>query len=450
MFKKIFLVFLILYLLLSNPVFSVGNKWKIKDRWALKQTGKDTSYNKFFAIGIWGVPGYDIDKMKFGNSKEINDSRRYFKKATKDFNLIYSRSQDVNYLMIDKVKMIGTSEFPWIFGSYLNKEAKGIDFYVSNNDIYTGMQKIKNDIQQSNELFLLVKNQINEILKYPYLDARIWAPIDEPASGLGWCWYPNVLSEIYKLIKANDPNSLVYLDLLGNGRGNQYIYQQKYNDSFNDLKSNSKFDKKNYDSKIRSFVKAEMNKAANNSSLLTGEWYDNVKKTTIGYKDCGDIFGINSYSDFLENPTLVGITVDAIFDSTNKDNPVWLFFDSNCYAKPKKMKLDDYLRNIKLQIYLSIIHGATGVLFWNDLRNENTDNFNVFLTIISQLKKNEYIIKLKTVNKKTKEDIQYIEKIDENNKRHILAVNTNKIKSCSVDHPLIKKKTLSPLEVYIN
>lgn len=442
MYKKLLLVLLITNLFLANSVFSDGCKWKVKDRWVLKQTGKDTSYNKFFAIGIWGVPAYDINKANSENT-------RYFQRVTKNFNLIYSRAQDVNDLMADKVKMIGTSEFPWTFGRYLNKKTEGIDYYLQKNNIYSGMQKIRSDIQSS-ELNGLLKMQTQSILNYSHIDSHIWAPIDEPASGYGWCWYPNVLVELYKTIKSQDPNSLVYIDLVGNGRANHFLTEQIYLSGVNNLNLNEERERKKYEEKVVRYVTEEVRKVSGSRTLVNEKiWFDNIKRTVAGYKDCGDIFGINSYRDFFDNPLLTGVTVDAMFSSLGNDKAVWLFFDSNGYAKFPNTSIEYYLKNVKLQIYISIIHGATGVLFWNDTTINNNDNFRVALPLIKELRRYNNIIMLETNKKECSGEIIYIEKIDVYGKKHIIAANTSKTKKCFISHPLIRRKFLLPMEVFI-
>lgn len=67
--KSIMLIcFLELYLI-SNFLYAQDSKWIIQDGWVLKKTSQQNEYEKFFAIGLWGIPGYSFNKLSVKEEK---------------------------------------------------------------------------------------------------------------------------------------------------------------------------------------------------------------------------------------------------------------------------------------------------------------------------------------------------------------------------------------------
>ncbi|MFV0605688.1 MAG: hypothetical protein ACK5NK_07600, partial [Niabella sp.] len=116
-------------------------------------------------------------------------------------------------------------------------------------------------------------------------------------------------------------------------------------------------------------------------------------------------------------------------------------------AKPGNVSAVDYVNNVKCQIYTSIIHGATGILFWNEWK-KSPEVFDTLQTVLKELRKNLDIIYLNTVESKQIGDIHLMIKKGANSVNYIIATNTNIHKLAQLNYGKIKIE-LSPLEVYI-
>lgn len=460
--RLILLIYTLKVFLISDYLFAQDATWRIQDGWVLKKENQQREYEKFFAIGLWGIPGYSFKKLSVKEEKlayPLNYSM--YKNKIKYFNLFYLQSGYGKEYMNDVVKMGGSAEFSW----FLEKE------YYNNSDkvnaSYLMMRKI-----EKNTNTLQFKKLIKKSIDLTINEAKrtssdfIWAPFDEIASGFQyWCWPKKATDFVYSEIKRITPKKLVYVDLLGSdgGEGNSFLFEQYYKKKFGQLpqdlpfyaiyksnktdnsplnfhfnhKGHSNFEYKNG---VRSKKQLDLQTYIN-------DWYENVKLTANGYKNSGDIFGVNSYSVFYENPELVGYTVDAIKAGIRQDTPVWMFFDSNGYGKPANVSVADYLKNLKCQIYTSIVHGATGALFWSDLTT-NDLIFNDLIPIIEDLRKNENIFLYRTVEKKLIGDIQYMIKENSEKERYLIAVNTNKMDVIYFTNSFSNKTIYQPLEVY--
>lgn len=411
---------------------------------------------------MWGIPGYSFNKLSVKEEKKKypqNVSR--YKNVIRKFNLFYIQSGYDKGYMNDVTKMVGSAEFSWIFeNEYLGK---------GKNPSYRMMRSIESDI--NNKKF---SNTIKKSIEVA-LDGidesssdYIWAPFDEVASGLQyWCWPSKMTDIVYSEIKKKNPNKLVYIDLLGSdgGLGNSFLFEDYYKKKYGRLPIEPPF-KKIYKKNItdNTLLNFHFNYEGNSvfeykngkrtnifikESMLSEYWYQNVKKTAFGYRNSGDIFGVNSYSIMYENPEIAGITIDTIKDGIGKDTPVWIFFDSNGYAKPGNISDQNYVKNLKCQIYTSIVHEASGVLFWSDL-NKNPIVFNLLLDVVDELIINEKIIKFKTLEQKVIDDIHYLIKINPNGDKYLIAVNTNTSKNVLFMNNYTKKSLFQPLEVYVS
>jgi hypothetical protein len=99
-------------------------------------------------------------------------------------------------------------------------------------------------------------------------------------------------------------------------------------------------------------------------SVFTRVWFENVSRTSRAYRNSSDIAGVNSYRVFRDYPETAGETVDAIRNGCGSGKPVWHFYDASAVSKPRDMSYGDYFALVRCQMYTSIIHGATGVLFY--------------------------------------------------------------------------------------
>lgn len=148
---------------------------------------------------------------------------------------------------------------------------------------------------------------------------------------------------------------------------------------------------------VYQFTNGEYSYNKYDRETLINIWKENIRIISEDYKGNGDVFGINAFLDFYAYPILAGITVDALRTGLGGSKvPIWLYFDGNGYAKPSNLTPSDYLKIVKCQIYTAIIHGATGVLFWNDW-SKTPEVFDELVPIMEELNNNLAIIKLNTL-----------------------------------------------------
>ena len=125
-----------------------------------------------------------------------------------------------------------------------------------------------------------------------------------------------------------------------------------------------------------------------------------------------------------------------------------MFFDGNGYAKPNDESVDRFVQNLKCQIYTSIIHGATGILFWND-RSNTPEIFKALEPMVKELTDNLPIVYMNTAESKFVNDLHYMIKDDKGSK-FIIAANTSKTETIELNIPNVSKKSLMPLEVFVS
>lgn len=159
--------------------------------------------------------------------------------------------------------------------------------------------------------------------------------------------------------------------------------------------------------------------------------------------------GCSAFRDYFAYPVLSGITVDALREGLCPNTPIWIYFDGNGYTKPANMAPEEYIQIVKCQIYTSLIHGATGILFWNDW-SKTPEVFDVLLPMLGELNDNLPVITLETMDKKVDNNLHILIKEDKNGGKHIIATNTSKTDKIKIDIPGVDKEELEPLEVYIS
>lgn len=453
---------IIIFFVVSFVIKSQESTWSIKDGWVMKADQISNKDEKFFAIGLWGVPGYTFNRLSVTEeSKKYPENKSQFLSKIKHFNLFYIQSEYGKQYMNNVMKMGGTSEFTWFLKEeYFNKKG-------DNKAAYYMMRQL--ELEKNNNsprLQKTIKNAIDYTLR-EVKDSKdfIWAPFDEIATGYqSWAWPNEVTDMIYKEIKKRTPSKLVFIDLLGGSSliANSFLFEQYHkekhgklpqNPPFNALQKTSKRESLNdfyvnHEGKsVMEYINGDWQINSMSSRNFEKNWFNNVKKTAEGYKKSGDIFGINSFQYLRDEPKLAGVTVDAIKAGTGQDTPVWLFFDSNGYAKESFDSPESYVRKIKCQIYTSIVHGATGVLFWSDLE-KNDKVFNTLLPVIAELKQYEYIFYMDTEEQKLDGDIRYMIK-KYNNSRYIIAVNTSSNKRY-LSNKNIKRALFEAFEVKVS
>lgn len=437
-------------------------EWKYDNGWVLQKENPGGKFEKFFAIGTWHVPGYTFSDSIETDEQAYQSKASLFKERAAPFNMIFVNPGQQKKYMSDKIHIL--NPFSSILHSFVDRapalpKGKDKDYYRS--------QYMKT-IVNSTEFDMHLDSKIKQLLVKLPNEKHIYSHIDEIALGgvSKWAVPPSVGAKINERLKQFDKKALVFVDLLGHSRGSTYLFEKRYLQTNNTLPANPPYkliNPKALDSEIPllgfsqaynglpvyQFNNGKYSYSAYDVETLKSIWYENTKLIAAGYKESGDVFGINAFRDFFALPVLAGITVDALKEGLGLKTPIWLYFDGNGYAKPADLSAKAYVNMMKCQIYTSIIHGATGILFWNDW-SKKPEVFDALLPMLEDLNKNVSIIKLKTIDKKVDGDLHIMFKQNAKGEKYIIASNTSKTENINLNIAKIQKKILQPLEVYIS
>jgi hypothetical protein len=292
----------------------------------------------------------------------------------------------------------------------------------------------------------------------------IWLICDEPDWG-GPNWYasPKLCESFNSVLKNEIPGTISYLDLFGNLKGNKYLFERGFKiDTGKELNEVDMSDTSCLPADVdpmdlATFRYTHDYKNVNNLSIKEQElrYYKNVLYTAQAYKNTSDIMGVNCYSSFYVYPEYAGKVVDAIKEACGTSKPVWNYFDGYQYRRNYSIEvpLDEashYLKQIKCQVYTSIAHGATGVLFFTSNAHCPTQEYwDGLLLLADELKTNSWLFKSSVVEQgqQSDEHLHYIKyKVNENEFKVIVTNTDSKVHNLSL--PEINKNIL-PLEVQI-
>lgn len=439
-----------------------GLEWKFEDGWALQKVGSGDRFEKFFAIGSWHLPGYTFTDSAEMDGQDYEKNAALFKERSAPFNMVFMTPGLQKEYMSDIIHIL--NPFSPILHRYID-QATGLP--KGKDKAYYRSQYMKS-VVDSPEFEAYLDAEIQKILETLPNDQYIYSHIDEIALGgvSKWAIPPSMGAKIYERVKFNDPNALVFVDLLGHCKGSTYLFEENYLQTHDSLPKDPPYElvdpgaveceipllgfyQAHNGLPVYQFNNGKYSYTEYDFDTLKSLWYENTKLIASGYKGNGDLFGINAFRDFFAHPVLSGITVDALKEGLGAEVPIWLYFDGNGYAKPSTMTPENYIEIVKCQIYTSIIHGATGILFWNDW-NKKPEVFDVLLPMLKELNDNLPIITLKTIEMKVDNDLHIMIKEDKKGRKQIIATNTSKTDKIGIDIAGVDKKELEPLEVYVS
>ncbi|MBK6284622.1 MAG: hypothetical protein IPF54_20100 [Draconibacterium sp.] len=193
------LVLLLIFFFQLSELFSQQSSWiSNQDGWVLRKKNKDTKYERFFAIGLWNVPGYNSEPMESGATAYREKAKPYLDKSPL-YNIVYMSPGDLKF-QHERIEITGSVGFYETLKKYMD----GIPNINPGNDSdYAKRQYMKkhfNDKEFENEL----DSVINLLIEQNGATDHIWAPIDEIANGgggSGWCWPAVVGNKINTQIK---------------------------------------------------------------------------------------------------------------------------------------------------------------------------------------------------------------------------------------------------------
>lgn len=467
LFKKITLIIVCIILFFESACSRNENATTKTKSWCTDNQGwvimkKDKNKGeRFFAIGTWHVPGYTFTKETHPDSIIYWQNAKLFEERTSPFNMVFVSPGLQKDYMSGKIHIM--NPFSPMLNDYLDRFdelKKGND-----KDYYRG-QFLKDEAQHPDFINYL-DSQIVALLENKTNNKYIFSHIDEIAFGgiSKWPVPPIVGKIINDRLKANDPEALMFVDLAGHARGGTYLFEKRYLKSNHKMPEHPPYEFLNKNARLCKIPLLGFSQAYDGTPVYTFDetgnysyseygvdtlkriWFENLKILAEDYRTNGDIFGINAFRDFFALPELAGLTVDALKAGLGDDVPLWIYFDGNGYAKPINVTPDDYLLNVKCQIYTAIIHGATGVLFWNDW-SKTPEVFTHLLPIMEELKSKLPIITQDVVERIVDGNKHMVVKGDKN-KKYVIATNSSKSEIIKVDLPNGTLLPLKPLEVYI-
>lgn len=449
-------------LCVTTALFSQPFLWKPgTDGWILKKNDGNKKYERFFAIGTWHVPGY-IFTDSVETAAAATKNAAVFKARTAPFNMVFVTPGQQKRYMSEKIHIL--NPFSPMLHHYLDRipglpKEKDKDYYRS--------QILKQEVNKP-EFDHYLDSAITDLMKKLPNDRYIYSHIDEIALGgvSKWMVPPAVGAKIYERVRKVDKKALVFVDLLGHGRGSTYFFEQNYLAKNHAMPLAPPYDLldanavANKTVPLLGFFQAadgqpvyEFDKdgryAYKNYDLetLKALWFENVRLIAKAYKGSGNVFGMNAFMDFNAHPVMAAVTTDALKAGLGADTPVWLYFDGNGYAKPAQVSPEAYINLVKCQIYTSIIHGATGILFWNDW-SKKPDVFNALLPMLKELRANMEVIRLPTIAMQA-EGHRHVLIKQGAQKKYVIASNTSKTETIVMNLSETNKKTLQPLAVHI-
>ena len=429
--------------------------------WVMMKDGNNKPA-RFFAIGTWHVPGYTFTNAPESNQQEQQKNEKLFRERTAPINMLFiSPGQQKGY-MSDKIHIL--NPLSPMLHSYLDRNP---DLPDGNDKDYYQSQYSKTEV--NNPRFIqYLDSQMVTLMGKRTNEKYIYSHIDEIALGgvSKWAIPPSVGALLTQRLKKQDPDALVFVDLVGHSKGSPYLFEKRYLETHKSMPKDPPYELAGegareckipllgfyqaYDgSPVYQFKDGNYSYTDFDTEHLRKIWIENTRIYAKAYKESGDVFGINAFRDFYADPQLAGITVDALKEGLGKDVPIWLYFDGNGYAKPGNVSPESYLQIVKCQIYTSIVHGATGILFWNDWK-KTPEVFDGLLPILEELNKNMDVIKLDTYQKIIDGNKHILIKGGKKGTKYVIATNTSKTDPIDFSMPGGATRTLAPLEVYLS
>jgi hypothetical protein len=436
-------------------------RMSVKKGWVI-QRDENQKESRFFAIGNWHVPGYTFTNKPEADQESKLKNEQNFRERTAPVNMVFvSRGQQKEY-MAEKIHVM--NPFSAVLHNYLDR-IPGLP--AGNDKDYYRSQYIKSAYREP-EFIQYLDSQMVGLLANRTNDKLIYSHIDEISLGgvSKWAVPPSVGAIITQRLKRHDRDALVFVDLLGHARGSTYLFEKRYLQSHKALPGEPPyglidqealkcklpllgFSQAYEGTPVYDFKDGNYSYKNHSPEFLKTIWAENIRIIAKDYRKCGDVFGINAFRDFFANPELAGITVDALRDGLGDKVPLWIYFDGNGYARPASVTPDAYLKSVECQIYTAIVHGATGILFWNDWA-KTPEVYEKLLPILEKLNRRLDVVKMDTYQTIVDGHTHLLIKGNRRGEKHVIATNTSKTDTLQIRLPGGQTLSLAPLEVYFD
>ena len=369
--RRGFLVALCSLVLSMVAAANGGSLWRTSsDGWVLRKSPGDKNYRKFFAIGVWNIPGYTREAMETDTELYRRSAFPYLEQSD-CYNMVYL-PPGKDSVPGNRVEVVGSVGF---YEALLKCQSELVGMTDGKDRDYQVRHYLQ-EHAESPDFIRMLDETVHKIIMNGQGNDHIWAPIDEivgGGAGNGWCWSPQVGRTIKRCILQREPHALVFTDLVGISRGNSYLFERRYLQTHRQMPAAPPYEALGEGAKqlperpLLGFVQAYDGSPvyANGTTdyvdydlpTLRRFFYENLKICAHDYRGCGDVFGINSFIDCNNYPVLAGIAVDGIKAGVGAKTPVWIFFDGNGYAQPGGQDVAAFVKNLKCQMYTSVIHG---------------------------------------------------------------------------------------------
>ncbi|HHU27097.1 MAG TPA: hypothetical protein GXZ56_10845 [Bacteroidales bacterium] len=440
----------------------VANTWKSDGKgWILMENNRK-ELKRFFAIGTWHVPGYTFSNTAHKDSVVYRENEQLFKEKIAPFNMVFVGPGLGKEYMSEVIHVMNP------FSATLHEYLDGIATLPKGDDKdYYRSQFLKQEVKNPGFVAYL-DAQMRKILKTKTNDQYIFSHIDEIAAGgvSNWSIPPEAGALINERLKQADPKALVFVDLVGHAKGTTYLFERKYLETHAAMPEDPPYDMLSSDARACKLPLLGFYQAFDGSPVyhfkggnysyveydfneLSRLWVENLRILANAYKENGDVFGINAFRDFYAHPVLAGITVDAMREGLGEGVPIWLYFDGNGYAKPGNVSPSAYLKNVKCQIYTAIVHGVTGILFWNDWR-KTPEVFDKLIPMMHELNDNLEVVTYDTVEKRIEGNLHVAVKKAPDGKEYYIATNSSKTTDAMFTLSGGNRVKLDPLGVYVS
>lgn len=384
--------FLFSLLLLSTNLIYSNSNWSYTNGWALKNG------DKFFVIGAFNIPYYTrhVEPLTTNQNIEI------FNSACNYYNLLFLKDRYFQNYMKDSIVLLsGFQQFEDWIKWQTNPQYNHIIWSLTENfidldsDSFLSYQEMKNFRDSLYFRFngppfidFLRGPVLSDLKPKQYTYNFIWYTAGEPDQGRnkGWFWYPEILHAMDSAVfESFGDTILMYTDMCGHVTASKFFWEEVYVDTIDTLPDSLPQGTRNYipflegslddlASYIYSWDGSYCMKYPDNNG--TGKWYfspmledtsimlENVRQLVKAYDSRNRILGVNSYKEFYYYPVLAGRIVDVIREEySDSMKPIWLCFDANnnveYHLAPAVL-----FQSVKCQVYTSIIHGASGCMFW--------------------------------------------------------------------------------------
>ena len=461
------------------------SRWRVRDGWLQRSRDGGAHYEPFFVLALWGAPGWQ------GSADGDPAVQAKLIEAARHFNVIHTRGVDLpdidRYLpdsLRDTVFMVGLATF----NDRFLDPAKGrrysgpvpLRFVASSGrPDYASVRALEAALAVGgmDDYMDGIAQSVQRGVDQTWADGRgldtLWNLADEPDANYdGWLWPPALIAAYRRAVGRIAPGAVTFMGISA-VTGNLYCFERLLTadgrrplppalprtpaelpasfpaDAVRDWQG----DPDHYASYLfmadGTPARLDAGTRYNAWTLLRPRMEATVRVTAEGYADCADAFGLNRYGAFQRYPALAGECVDAIRSACGATAPIWLFFDG--LGRDDDL---DYWANLRCQVYTSLVHGASGVQFWQPGsadRNPSDFWWQRVKGLADELRALAPLLAGTVEGRQvTAEGAHLVILADRAGVRTLVATNPNFKTRCDLDLPGVYQGSLAPLGVLVH